>query len=140
MTQLKNSDVTKQVINTLINTTKRKSTEDEAVMKMNSLIKKLETNYDFLQYIEIKDTRFEEEDDIVDVMSEIDSVPAKDVGKALYTVISTMSNSFDKHAGRFLLQEFRRNVGGEYISTLREMGADIDILLLEYEVGMLEKS
>ena len=53
--QKTNSEVVKQVLNTLINTIRRKTDEKHAILTVSSLIKKLEAEYDFLRYIEIND-------------------------------------------------------------------------------------
>ena len=81
--QKTNSEVVKQVLNTLINTIRRKTDEKHAILTVNSLIKKLEAEYDFLRYIEINDTRLLATADIVNVMPDIDAVSPKEVGKAL---------------------------------------------------------
>jgi len=55
---IENSEVMRKVLTTLINISARKATAGNVVSTMSSLIKKLETRYDFLKYVEIEDTRF----------------------------------------------------------------------------------
>jgi len=50
------------------------TTEGHAVSIMDSLIKELEEEYDFLKHVEIRDTRFLEDDYSVSVMSDVDFI------------------------------------------------------------------
>ena len=129
--QKTNSEVVKQVLNTLINTIRRKTDEKHAILTVNSLIKKLEAEYDFLRYIEINDTRLLATADIVNVMPDIDAVSPKEVGKALYIIVSIMSYSLGDKEGYFLIKELQLRIGSEYTSSIKAMDIDIELLLLE---------
>ena len=129
--QKTNSEVVKQVLNTLINTIRRKTDEKHAILTINSLIKKLEAEYDFLRYIEINDTRLLATADIVNVMPYIDAVSPKEVGKALHIIVSIMSYSLGDKEGYFLIKELQLRIGSEYTSSIKAMDIDIELLLLE---------
>lgn len=129
--QKTNSEVVKQVLNTLINTIRRKTDEKHAILTVNSLIKKLEAEYDFLRYIEINDTRLLATADIVNVMPDIDAVSPKEVGKALHIIVSIMSYSLGDKEGYFLIKELQLRIGSEYTSSIKAMDIDIELLLLE---------
>ena len=129
--QKTNSEVVKQVLNTLINTIRRKTDEKHAILTVSSLIKKLEAEYDFLRYIEINDTRLLATADIVNVMPDIDAVSPKEVGKVLHTIVSIMSYSLGDKEGYFLIKELQLRIGSEYTSSVKAMDIDIELLLLE---------
>lgn len=129
--QKNNSEVVKQVLNTLINTIRRKTDEKHAILTVSSLIKKLEAEYDFLRYIEINDTRLLATADIVNVMPDIDAVSPKEVGKVLHTIVSIMSYSLGDKEGYFLIKELQLRIGSEYTSSIKAMDIDIELLLLE---------
>ena len=112
--QKNNSEVVKQVLNTLIYTIKRKKNEEYAVSMMRNLIKKLRAEYDFLQYVNIQDTRFLEKEDTVNVIHDINDVSPTEVGKALHKIISKLSLSLEDKDGFFLIREFQQRVGDEY--------------------------
>jgi hypothetical protein len=132
-----NSEVVKQVLNTLIYTIKRKSNEGKAVSMINSLLQDLEEDHEFLHYIKIKDTRLKEDNNIVDVQSDIDEVVPTEVGKALNNVIYITSRYLGKRDGYFLIKEFQQRIGSNYYSSLRAMGIDLDLLLLELKVATM---
>lgn len=139
MPQIENSEVVKHILQKIIDISTRKTTEGHAVSTMNGLIKKLEEKYNFLRHVEIKDARFLEIAEPITVMSDINVVKSNNVGEALYDIITTMNNTLGKEAGHFFIKELRDNIEEEYYSTIEEMGLDLSVMQLEYEVNELEK-
>ena len=139
MPQIENSEVVKHILQKIIDISTRKTTEGHAVSTMNGLIKKLEEKYNFLRHIEIKDARFLEIAEPITVMSDINVVKSNNVGEALYDIITTMNNTLGKEAGHFFIKELRDNIEEDYYSTIEEMGLDLSVMQLEYEVNELEK-
>jgi len=139
LANLEKSDVTKHVIQTLINMSSRKTTKSHALLTISDLIEKLKTKYDFLKHVEIKDTRFLEIDEPVTVMSDIDDVKSDDLAKALYDIIKTTNIALGKDAGYFFIKELRNNLGEEYNVTIEEMGLDLGLMQLEFEVSDISK-
>ena len=139
MPNIEKSDVMRHVIQTLIDMSSRKTTKSHALLTMSDLIDKLKTKYDFLKHVEIKDTRFLEMDEPVTVMSDIDNVNPDEIAKALYDIIKTTNNALGKNAGYFFIKELRNNLGEDYNSTIEEMGLDLGLMQLEFEVSDISK-
>ena len=139
MPQLENSDVVKHVLQTLINISSRKTTSGQAISTLYDSVNKLRAKYSFLKHVEIKDTRFLEFDDPITVMSEIDGIKSNNVGRALYDIIKTMNSSLGKDAGYFFIKELRNRMEEDYISTIEEMGLDLGLMQLEFEVNEMTK-
>jgi hypothetical protein len=139
MTNFDNSEVVKHILQTLINISSRKTTKLHAVSTINELIRKLKNKYNFLRHIEIKDTRFKETDESVEVMTDINSVKVNDVGKALYDIIKTMNANLGKEAGYFFIKELKNNIREDYFSTIEEMGLDFSVMQLEFEINEMTK-
>jgi hypothetical protein len=133
--QKNNSEVVKHVLDTLINIIKRKRGEEHAVSMMSSLLKELEAEHDFLQYIEIQDIRFLERGERVTVMPDINAVLPTEVGKALHIIISKLSLSLGDKDGYLLIREFEHRVESEYTSIFKTIGIDIELLLLEHKLA-----
>jgi hypothetical protein len=132
-----NSEVVKHVLNTLIYSIKRKTNEGHAVSMIDSLIHDLQEDHEFLIYVKLKDTRLLEDDSIVDVKKDIDEIMPLEVGKALNNVIYITSRFLGKRDGYFLIKEFQHRIGSNYYSSLRAMGIDLDLLLLELKVATM---
>jgi len=137
--ELENSEVFRHVLQTLVNISGRKTTQDHAVTTLSSLIEKLKDKYVFLKHIEIKDTRFLEMEEPVTVMRDIDKVRSDDVGKALYDIIKTMNIALGKDAGHFFIRELKNNIGDVYNSLIEDMGVDLGLMQLEIEVSEMTK-
>jgi len=136
---LDNSDVMRKVLSTLMNISGRKTTQGHAVYVMDSLIKKLQGTYDFLNNVEVSDTRFLEDGAFITVMSNIDSISSSEVGKAIHSIIVTMNEMLGDDAGHFFIKELSRSIGDEYYSAIGEMGVDLSLMQLKHEVSQMEK-
>ena len=136
---MKNSDIIDRLLQTLINISGRKTTGGYAVSVMDSTINKLQSQYDFLKHIEIRDTRYVEDSNSISVMSDINSIPAENVGKALRDIISTVNQTLGRDAGHFFIREISSTLGDDYTSVMKDMGVDLGLMQLEHEVSELEK-
>ncbi len=139
MAEFENSEVMKHVLNTLVNLSSRKTNQGQAITTMNNLIEKLKNKYDFLKHIEIKDTRYLELNEPISVMSDIDKIESDNIGKALYDIIKNMNIALGRDAGFFFIKEFRRNLGDHYSESIEEMGIDLGLMQLEFEVNEITK-
>ena len=139
MPQLENSDVVKHVLQTLISISSRKTTSVQAISTLYESVNKLKEKYSFLKHVEIKDTTFLELEDPVTVMSDIDGVGSNKIGRALYDIIKTMNSNLGKDAGYFFIKELRNRMEDDYISTIEEMGLDLGLMQLEFEVNEMTK-
>ena len=140
MPQIKNSEVVENVLKTLVNISSRKTTKGFAITTMSTLIKELEGQYLFLRNIAIKDTRFLEDETTITIIPEIDTVSPEDIGKALWTIITTMNRSLGKNAGHFFIKEIQSNLDEECSSTIKDMGIDLSLMQLEHEVSEWEET
>ncbi len=137
---VENSKIVKKVLTTLLNISGRKTSREHAVMIMGSLLKQLEPRYDFLKNVEVKDTRFIEDEESVNVISDLNSVSGNEVGKAINDIISMMNNSLGKNAGYFFFKEISKGIDDEYQTTMKDMGVDLGLMQLQREVEEMEKN
>jgi len=139
MCNIKNSEVIRHILETLLSISSRKTTQGYALLTMNGLITKLQEKYNFLKHVEIKDTRFVELDDPIGVMTDINSVKSDDVGRALYDIIKLMNDALGESAGYFFIKELRNNIAENYYTIIEEMGLDLGLMQLELEVSEMTK-
>jgi hypothetical protein len=137
---VENSKIVKKVLTTLLNISGRKTSKEHAVMIMGSLLKQLETRYDFLRNIKVKDTRFLENEESVNVLSDVNSISENEVGKAIHDIILMMNNSLGKNAGYFFYKEISKGIDDDYQTTMKNMGVDLGLMQLEREVEEMEKN
>jgi len=137
--QLENSEVVRHVLQKLIDISSRKTTTGQAVSTMHDLIKNLERKYSFLKNVEIKDIRFLEMSEPVTVMSDINGIKLIEVGKALSDIIKAMNLRLGNEAGHFFIKELKNSIAEEYSTTIEEMGLDLGLMQLEFEVNKMAK-
>jgi hypothetical protein len=127
------------ILGTLLNISSRKTTPGHALLTMNGLITKLQEKYNFLKHVKIKDTRFVELDDPIDVMADINSVKSDDVGRALYDIIKSTNDALGGSAGHFFIKELKNNIEENYYTKIEQMGLDLGLMQLEFEISEMTK-
>jgi hypothetical protein len=134
------SDVMKNVLKTLISISSRKTDLPYAIMTMEDLIKQLKPRYDFLKHVQINDDVYNEETaNIISVMSDINTVPPSEMGKALHAIIDSLNRSLGERAGHFFIKEIRTTLSDDYLSVMKTMGVDLGMMQLESEIVRLER-
>ena len=139
MPEIDNSELVGYVLRKLVDISSRKTTQEQAFSTMSGLIKKFQNKYDFLRHVEVKDTRFSELQDPITVMSDFDNVKSDQVGKALYDIIKNMNESLGKNAGHFFIKELRTKIDENYATIIEDMGLDLGLMQLEFEVSQMTK-
>jgi len=139
MTEMENSEVIRHVLDKLINITSRKTTSGHAISTLFKSIKELEKKYGFLKHIEIKDTQFIELEEPITVMSDIDNVSSDDIGRALYDIIKSMNSNLGDNAGHFFIKELKNSIEDDYNTTMVNMGLDLGLMQLEFEINEMTK-
>ena len=139
MPDMQNSEIMSYVLQKLFDISSRKTTQQQALSTMSNLIKKFENKYEFLRHIELKDTRFSELEEPISIMSEVDTINSDEVGKALYDIIRNMNMALGKNAGHFFIKELRTKMDENYITTIEDMGLDLGLMQLEFEVNQMTR-
>jgi hypothetical protein len=134
------SQIMKNVLKTLISISSRKTDLPYAIMTIEDLMKRLKNQYQFLRHVHINNEFYKEDSgDVISVMSDINTVPPTQLGKAIHSIISSMNQSLGENAGHFFIKEIRTRLNDESLSIMRDMGVDLGIMQLESEISRLEK-
>ena len=137
---IENSEVMRNVLTTLLKISNRKATGGDVAPTMGSLIKKLEEKYSFLEHVEIKDTRFLEAVDPITVMSDVNSVPPAEIGKAIHEIIYSMNESLGRDAGFYFIKEIGDRIGDDCHTTIRDdIGVNLNLMQMEWDVSRMER-
>lgn len=139
MPEIDNSEVMSYMLQKLFDISSRKTTQQQAFSTMSDILKKFQNKYDFLKHIEVKDARFLEMQEPITVMSDLDDVKSGEVGKALYDIIKNMNEALGKNAGHFFIKELKTRIDEDYATTIEDMGLDLGLMQLEFEVSQMTK-
>lgn len=137
---MENDELLDKVLSSIVSLSRRKTTESHAVYVMDSVIEKLKQRHPFLEHIEIQDTTYLEEGKSITIMREVNSISKHEVARAIYEIISTMNTSLGKDAGYFFLKELSRMMGDMYMSEMKNIGVDLNLMQLEKQVKEMEQT
>lgn len=112
----------------------RRSSEDYALVMLGDTIKKLQEKYDFLRFLQTKNTRYSEIEDIVNIDSSINQIDSEGLGKAMQEIVGMVVTAMGKNAGFFFVKEIKNKIGPNYGIALRNMGVDLDFMQFSFEV------
>ena len=134
MTAITNSEVTKQLLKTLIGKISRRTSEGFAVVTIHTLLKVLEKQYAFLRYLEVNTTLYSEGLDAVHVHPEIDTVEPAEFYEGLHALINMTVKYLKKNADFFFIKEFQEAIDAIPGLNLRGEGIDLSHMQFEYLV------
>ena len=112
----------------------RRSSEDYALVMLGNTIKKLREKYDFLRFLQTKNTRYSEIENIVNIDSSINQLDSEDLGKAMQEIVGMVVTAMGKNAGFFFVKEIKNKIGPNYGIALKNMGVDLDFMQFSFEV------
>ena len=92
---------------------------------------KLQKEYDFLKNITIHDAFYSEDNDVVTVSSEIDSIEPKTIGNAIDAFLREVYLQLDDEAGLYFINEFKECIGEEFVMQIRSLGVNLERIQLE---------
>jgi len=138
MGNYKNSDVLSAVLRSLYAVAGRRTTKSFAATVIGSIIKTLETRYDFLKYVRIDERGQLLDDKVIAIAPEIDSVEPAKIGKAIEAIVRVVYMDIIGKAGLFFITELKRIAGEEIISELKKF--DVDLATLQIEQHYLHRS
>lgn len=136
---VENIQVIKDVLNTIITISGRKTTESHAIYLLGSTLNNLKKQYTFLDNISVKDTTYLEENEPVTIMGPVNDIKLNDMGPAVKDLITQLKKSLGNDAGFFFLKELSNKLNDESVTVLKDMGVDLDLMHLEQQVSKMEK-
>lgn len=137
---IENNKLIKEVLNTIIDISGRKTTQSHAVYLLESTLKNLKNQYTFLDTINVQDTTYLEDGEPVSIMGEVNNITSKEIGIAVKDLITTLYQSLGEDAGHFFLKELSHKLNDESVDALKNIGVDLDIMHLEQQITKMEKN
>ncbi len=134
-----NNQIIKDVLDTIISISGRKTTQSHAIYLVESTINNLKKQYTFLDNINIQDPTYLEDGEPVTIMKDVNKVTSKEIGPAVKEIILHLNNSLMGKGGYFFLKELSHKLSDESVSKLKNIGVDLDLMHLEQQVSKMEK-
>ena len=133
--KVKNSDVIKRTLFSLIYVARSKTSKDYAWSIVKRLLVELKANHDFLKNIHIGEIEnLKDNIDDITVLSDFNHVEPKKIGEAIQNIVDTFKARMGKKAGYFFLTEFKDVLGDKYHLIIKKMGVDLRLIDLQKEI------
>ncbi len=139
LNMVENIKVIKDVLNTILLISGRKTTQSHAVYLLGSTLNNLKKQHSFLDNITVKDTTYLEDSEPITIMGNINELKINKMGPAVKDIITHLNNSLGDEAGHFFLKELSQKLDDESINVLKEMGVDLELMHLEQQISKMEK-
>lgn len=135
MAELQNADLITQVVKTLLFVTRRRASESISILLMDTILKALRARYHFLNQVTVKaSVSFGEiSSDAIVVDPAVNTVDTALVGKVVESLVRVIIMDLREKAGVFFIKEFKDRLGEKYISHLKDIGLDLELLQLEHD-------
>jgi len=134
MSDLTKSEIVNYVLDCIVRVVEKRKSDLFAITALADIIKQLEPEYDFLQYIKIDTKIYSETWIAVQVDQQIDSIEEKMLGKAISEIIDKLSKSFRGDEDYYFIREIRDELRYEIETILKKFGVDLNLKQFEYEV------
>ena len=131
MSELKNSDIMRGVIEAVVAVVGRRTLGSYTIKIVKTVTTKLQKEYDFLKNITIHDAFYSENNDVVTVSSEINSIEPKTIGNAIDAFLREVYLQLDDEAGLYFINEFKECIGEEFVMQIRSLGVNLERIQLE---------
>lgn len=132
MTTLQNTDIVSYTLETIIRVIGRRSSENFALVTIDSVLKKLAPKYNALRCIEIKSDLYSKGVDAVVIHDKINMVDTKELISAIAELLDVIVDAFGEGAGYFFIREIKDNLKLDVLSIFKEYGTDLTIKHAEH--------
>jgi len=128
--QVKNNEVVKPVITTLIYLLSKTTSETNAVKTIIDLKRKHEENYDFLKNISINNTANNDSNVNISIADELNTVPSAIIAEALEKLIQEIGKSIDEEFNQTFITDFKIVSGELSTEKMKKIGIDFNRISL----------
>ncbi len=128
------SAIFKQVIKALIDILGKTSTENNAIFTVNSLLRKIDSTYEFLKYVKVDSATGQGELYHITITDNIDSINETDARRAIQQLLETTMESLEEKVRKEFIQQFKNSLEKKYLLKIQEMGVNLHMIELRQQM------
>jgi len=128
------SAIFKQVIKALIDILGKTSTENNAIFTVNSLLRKIDSTYEFLKYVKVDSATGEGELYHITLTDNIDSINETDARRAIQQLLEITMESLEEKVRKEFIQQFKNSLEKKYLLKIQEMGVNLHMIELRQQM------
>lgn len=130
--RLENEVVVKKALNVLIDLLSKKTSIGFAVASVDNIIKNLKETHDVLNYIKINASRYNDGNNAIDVISDINSFEPYKIAKAIRDIIKMIYVNLGEKDAEFI-KNFKKQLGDEYLVEIEKIGLNLHFLEIKFK-------
>jgi hypothetical protein len=128
------SAILKQVIKALIDILGKTNTENNAIFTVNSLLRKIDSTYEFLKYVKVDSATGEGELYHITLTDNIDSINETDARRAIQQLLEITMESLEEKVRKEFIQQFKNSLEKKYLLKIQEMGVNLHMIELRQQM------
>ena len=126
----------RQVIKTLIDVIEKTSSENYAIIAVNSFLRKLDPKYQFLKQIAVEPSVNKDELYHITISETFDKISETDARRAIQHLLALVSNTMGEKIGDEFIEEFKEALEKKYLLKLEELGVNFHMIELHQALSM----
>ena len=123
MPKITNSDIIREVLESILVVAGRRTLDSYALRVLKSVIDILQREYDFLKFIDIKDDNISS-NEIITISPNIDSIDPYMMGKSIDVILRQVYIELKDGGGLYFIKELKDSLGDDYIKAVYEFGRE----------------
>jgi len=131
------SAVFSHVIKTIIDILGKTSSENYAILVVNSFLRKIDTKYDFLKLISVEPAANEGELYHIIIGDKIHTISETDARRAIQQLLGSIIESLGEKIRDEFIEQFKNSLDKKYLSRIEEMG--VNFHMIELHEAMLNR-
>ncbi|MCX6664773.1 MAG: hypothetical protein NT038_01745 [Euryarchaeota archaeon] len=134
MSLSENSELVRYLLQAFVSVVGRRTSENFAMVTLDTIVKQLEPKYNFLKFIEINPSRYSDGKDAISINPEINSIRPSDLGEALNEILDRGTESLDKKTDHYVKREIKDALGSMYELINKKLELNLHVTQSEYLV------
>ena len=127
-----NYDMADVVMQNLVKKIIRRSDEEIALKTLDFVLVKLRKSYDFLNYIQVVDNRYNDDFNLIHIDKEINNVPKDVFYQGINRLIKELIGNLGKVADHFFIREYKKSLGSKHEYHLKNSGVNLEKMQSDY--------
>jgi len=126
--------VIKQVIKAIVDVLGKASTPAYGVFAVNSLLRKIDANYDFLKSISLTSSTEADDQYTIDIITDLDEISESYIRRAIQKLLEEVIASLGEDLRRYFVEEFKNSLDKNSLVRIEKMGINLHIIQMRQEM------
>lgn len=124
------------IIKIIIEIINRTSSENNAITIMNSVLRTIETKYEFIKNIQVESAKNQGEPYQIIIKGNLDTISETDARRSIQLFLESITDVYGEKINQGFIQEFKNSLDKKYLVKLEEMGVNFHMIELHKEMSI----